>query len=76
MDTPAFTHAATLAVDTPDGQPGEKQYRWRVEDFDGRPRVVGEHRRVGAARWSALRSPDRMAELLALTSAPTAEESP
>lgn len=51
-----------------------KEYRWRVEMFDGRPRVVGEHRLFAAqltGRWSKLRNPDRMAQLLALT--PSAE---
>lgn len=48
-----------------------KEYRWRVELFDGRQRVVGEHRRVGVERWSELRNPDRQQQLLGLTDAST-----
>lgn len=54
----------------PDGKgytPGRfKNYRWRVETFDGRPRVVAEHQQQNG-KWAAVRHPDRLAQLLAVT---------
>ena len=44
-----------------------KEYRWRVEQYDGRDRVVAEHRVIGTPRWSEVRNPDTLAELLART---------
>lgn len=44
-----------------------KEYRWRIELFDGHDRVVAEHRVVGAERWASVRNPDTLAELLART---------
>lgn len=68
--SPNFPHTATLPIVTDGGVEIPKEYRWRVEMFDGRPRVVGEHRLFAGqldGRWSPLRNPDRMAQLLALT---------
>ena len=66
----SFPHSVMLPTATESGEV-LKQYRWRVELFDGRPRVVGEHRVFAGPEndgpWSKLRNPDRMAQLLALT---------
>lgn len=68
----SFPHTTVLATQREDdGAKVLKQYRWRVELFDGRPRVVGEHRVFAGPEddvpWSKLHNPDRMAQLLALT---------
>lgn len=41
-------------------------YRWRVETIDGARRVIAVYRRDDG-QWRELRSPDRLAQLLALT---------
>jgi len=43
-----------------------KHFRWRTEFFDGRLRVVAEHLQQNG-KWAAVRNPDRLAQLLALT---------
>jgi len=43
-----------------------KNFRWYIEMFDGRPRVVAEHQQQNG-KWVAVRHPDRLVQLLALT---------
>jgi hypothetical protein len=66
-----FPYTTTIARPGRDGGPDIlKEYRWRVEEFDGRPRVVAEHRLFASelvSRWSLVRNPDTLAELLART---------
>ncbi len=63
-----FPYTTTIARPArEDGPEILKEYRWRIEEFDGRPRVVAEHRVVGADRWSVVRNPDTLSELLART---------
>lgn len=53
----------------PGETPEMKNYRWRVEPGNDPPRVVAEHKYVGAAidRWAAVRNPDTLAKLRGLT---------
>lgn len=64
-----WTHTATLAAEI-DGMSVLKEYRWRFADgldaYD-QPRIVAQHRRVPAGGWCEVRSPDRLAQLRALS---------
>ena len=66
-----FPHTTTIARPArEDGPEILKEYRWRIEEFDGRPRVVAEHRPLAGqldGRWSVVRNPDTLSELLART---------
>jgi hypothetical protein len=61
----------TASFLAPYGDHGEtmKSYRWRIEPGADGPRVVAEHRRLGAPidAWAAVRNPDTLAKLRKLT---------
>lgn len=76
---PDFIYTTTLPVERTDryaNQQAEgvrgirpvnfKAFRWRVELFDNRPRVVAEHQQQNG-KWAEVRHPDRLAQLLELT---------
>jgi hypothetical protein len=61
-----WTHTATLPGEVA-GQQVLKEYRWRVEPWDGGTRVVAEHRQLSNLQWRPGRSPDRLLQLHGMT---------
>jgi len=61
------------------GQTVSKEYRWRfTADLDAydQPRIVAQHRRLPAGGWCEVRSPDRLAQLRALSAVNPMDEQP
>lgn len=79
MTTSTWSHATVLMIERTDHQANVqaegargirpavfKNFRWRIEQFDGRPRVVAEHQQQNG-KWAAVRHLDQLAQLLAAT---------
>ena len=69
LEAALWPHTATLPGEVAE-QPVLKEYRWRFGegvDAHDQPYIVAQHRQASDGRWRNVRSPDRLAQLRALT---------